>query len=166
MKTLITYITESSNINLSKIKKIINGLKYNIEEYRDCIHVIFNEDDYWDFENWDLTLELKNIYNELSKLTTVVKWNDRSTLVVKFSKEKDNHDSTNDLDDELKVKKIANIHSPQSNGLSIHDEELIDLASSTTYRSTIRKYIKLVDTPKAKKILRDFLSQNDVEWED
>lgn len=163
MKTLITYITESSNINLSKIKKIIKGLKYNIEEYRDCIHVIFNEDDYWNFEDWDLTQELKNIYNELSKLTTVVKWNDRNTLVVKFSKD---HDSTDDLDNELKVKKIANMHSSQSNGLSIHDEELIDLASSTTYRSTIKKYIKLADTPKAKKILRDFLSQNDVKWED
>ena len=59
-----------------------------------------------------------------------------------------------------------NKHKVQSNGLTLHDEELIDLAYSTSYRSSIRNYIREVDTDKAKQILRDILTDAEVEWED
>ena len=59
-----------------------------------------------------------------------------------------------------------NKHKVQSNGLTLHDEELIDLAYSTSYRSSIRNYIREVDTNKAKQILKDILTDAEVEWED
>ena len=59
-----------------------------------------------------------------------------------------------------------NKHKVQSNGLTLHDEELIDLAHSTSYRSSIRNYIREVDTDKAKQILKDILTDAEVEWED
>ena len=67
--------------------------------------------------------------------------------------------------EEVKQKE-ENKHKVQSNGLTLHDEELIDLAYSTSYRSSIRNYIREVDTDKAKQILRDILTDAEVEWED
>ena len=67
--------------------------------------------------------------------------------------------------EEVKQKE-ENKHKVQSNGLTLHDEELIDLAYSTSYRSSIRKYMNEVDTDKAKQILRDILTDAEVEWED
>lgn len=50
--------------------------------------------------------------------------------------------------------------------LTANDEELIEMAYSTTYRSEIRKYIADADTNTAKEILRSMLNNNDVDWED
>ena len=57
-------------------------------------------------------------------------------------------------------------HKVQSNGLTPHDEEMIDLAQSTTYRSDKNKYLKAVDTDKARKIIEYIFSDNDIKWED
>ena len=62
--------------------------------------------------------------------------------------------------------KETDIHKVKSNGLSDNDEELIDLAYSTTYRYSIKNYIKIADTAKARKILQDILNSNEIEWED
>lgn len=50
--------------------------------------------------------------------------------------------------------------------LTANDEELIEEAYSTTYRSSIRKYIADADTHTAKEILRSIMNNNDVDWED
>lgn len=50
--------------------------------------------------------------------------------------------------------------------LTANDEELIEMAYSTTYRSSIRKYIKEADTEEAREILTSILQDNSVEWED
>ena len=57
------------------------------------------------------------------------------------------------------------IHKIQANGLTLFDEELIDLATSTTYKDSVRNYIKQADTSLAKKYLRDILLNDDIEWE-
>ncbi|MBR6746318.1 MAG: hypothetical protein IKL83_02955 [Muribaculaceae bacterium] len=52
--------------------------------------------------------------------------------------------------------------------MTANDEELIDMAHSTTYRSEIRKYIADADTNTntAKEILHSMLNNNDIDWED
>ncbi len=50
--------------------------------------------------------------------------------------------------------------------LTANDEELIELAYSTTYRSSIRKYIKEADTERARHILTRIMNEADVDWED
>lgn len=50
--------------------------------------------------------------------------------------------------------------------LTANDEELIELAQSTTYRSSIRKYIEEADTERARYILTRIMNQADVDWED
>lgn len=50
--------------------------------------------------------------------------------------------------------------------LTQNDLELIELAESTTYRSSIRKYIAEADTDAARQILTDILNSNDIDWED
>lgn len=50
--------------------------------------------------------------------------------------------------------------------LTVNDEELIEMAHSTTYRSSIRKNIADADTYTAKEILRSIMNNNDVDWED
>ena len=57
-------------------------------------------------------------------------------------------------------------HKVQSNGLTQHDEEIIDLAHSTTYRKDKNKYLKAVDTDKARKIIEYIFSDNETKWED
>ena len=48
--------------------------------------------------------------------------------------------------------------------LTANDEELIEMAFSSTYPSEIRKYIKQADTEKARNIMRGLLSDGDVQW--
>lgn len=50
--------------------------------------------------------------------------------------------------------------------LTENDKELIELAYSTTYRGSIRKYIEQADTAKCRGILRRIMDDADVEWED
>ena len=50
--------------------------------------------------------------------------------------------------------------------LTAHDGELIELAYSTTYRSSIRAMIQEADTEQCRIILRDIMNDADVEWED
>lgn len=57
-------------------------------------------------------------------------------------------------------------HKVQSNGLTQHDEEIIDLAHSTTYRRDKNKYLKAVDTDKARKIIEYIFSDDETKWED
>lgn len=57
-------------------------------------------------------------------------------------------------------------HKVQSNGLTPHDEEIIDLAHSTTYRRDKNKYLKAVDTDKARKIIEYIFSDDETKWED
>lgn len=57
-------------------------------------------------------------------------------------------------------------HKVQSNGLTQHDEEIIDLAHSTTYRRDKNKYVKAVDTDKARKIIEYIFSDDETKWED
>lgn len=57
-------------------------------------------------------------------------------------------------------------HKVQSNGLTQHDEEIINLAHSTTYRRDKNKYLKAVDTAKARKIIEYIFSDDETKWED
>ena len=57
-------------------------------------------------------------------------------------------------------------HKVQSNGLTPHDEEIIDLARSTTYKNDKNKYLKAVDTDKARKIIEYIFSDTEIKWED
>lgn len=50
--------------------------------------------------------------------------------------------------------------------LTANDEELIELAYSTTYRSSIRKYILEADTAHCREILTGIMNEPDIEWED
>lgn len=50
--------------------------------------------------------------------------------------------------------------------LTAHDEELIELAYSTTYRSSIRRMIREADTERCREILRLILNDDDADWED
>lgn len=50
--------------------------------------------------------------------------------------------------------------------LTQHDEELIDLAYSTTYRDTIQQCIEEAETQCAREILTNILNDNDAEWDD
>jgi len=50
--------------------------------------------------------------------------------------------------------------------LTAHDEELIELAYSTTYRSSIRRMIREADTERCREILRLILNDDDAGWED
>lgn len=157
VKDLSIFLIESSGISLAAIKKATKDVKCNVVARPDGYSIVFDEDDYWDFEEDNLTAPVAAIYNELSKITTVVRWDDRNELIVKNEMVKKPKSSPKQPEDP---------HKRQSNGLTANDEELIDLASSTTYRSSIRKYITMADTPKAKKILKDILNSTDVEWED
>lgn len=56
-------------------------------------------------------------------------------------------------------------HKVQSNGLTPHDEEIISLARSTTYKKDKNKYLKAVDTDKARKIIEYIFSDTEIEWE-
>lgn len=47
-----------------------------------------------------------------------------------------------------------------------HDLELIDLASSTTYRNTILEFIKEADTEECRRILTEILDNPDTTWEE
>lgn len=161
MKSLNTYLTESSRITLAQIKKIVKGVKYDIEDCLGEIHIIFDDDDYWDWEEEDLKPKIKDIYNKLAKITNVARWDDRNWIIIQSEKP-----TIKPINQTVSLKKETDIHKPQSNGLSLNDEDLIDLAQSTTYRSSILRYIDMVDTQKAKKILKNILSSNDIEWED
>lgn len=46
-----------------------------------------------------------------------------------------------------------------------NDLELIELASSTSYRDTIYKYIEEADTDECRDILRSILENPDIIWE-
>ncbi len=50
--------------------------------------------------------------------------------------------------------------------LTDNDRELIELAESTTYRSSIRKYIEEADTQYCREVLADILNNSDTNWED
>lgn len=50
--------------------------------------------------------------------------------------------------------------------LTAHDEELIELAYSTTYRSSIRTMIQEADTERCRVILQDIMDGAGVDWED
>ena len=50
--------------------------------------------------------------------------------------------------------------------LTANDEELIELAYSTTYRSSIRDMIAEADTERCRVILRCIMNDADVAWED
>lgn len=50
--------------------------------------------------------------------------------------------------------------------LTAHDDELIDLAYSTTYRSSIRAMIQEADTERCRIILRRIMDDADMDWED
>lgn len=50
--------------------------------------------------------------------------------------------------------------------LTAHDEELIELAYSTTYRSCIRRMIREADTERCREILRLIQNDDDADWED
>ena len=50
--------------------------------------------------------------------------------------------------------------------LTAHDDELIELTYSTTYRSSIRAMIQEADTEHCRTILRSIMNDADVEWED
>lgn len=50
--------------------------------------------------------------------------------------------------------------------LTANDEELIELASSTTYRSSIRQYIREADTERCREILTRIMNEVDIDWED
>lgn len=56
-------------------------------------------------------------------------------------------------------------HKVQDNGLTPHDEEIIDLARSTTYKSDKNKYLKAADTDKARKIIEYIFSNPEINWE-
>lgn len=47
-----------------------------------------------------------------------------------------------------------------------HDERLLDLATSTTYRSSIREYIEQAETEECRRELREILDDPCIEWED
>lgn len=49
---------------------------------------------------------------------------------------------------------------------TVNDEELIELAYSTTYRSNIRTMIQEADTERCRVILRDIINDAGVDWED
>lgn len=158
MKSLKEFIKEQHNskFTLSELKSITNGIDVEIEKSFDGdFDLTFNDNDYWDYEEDDLTAKLKEIYNKISEKTTVVRWDDRSKLLVK----------PDFIEYKQQSSKSEDIHKIRSNGLSINDEELIDLASSTTYKNSIEEYIKIADTDKAKKILRNILNDPDIKWE-
>lgn len=50
--------------------------------------------------------------------------------------------------------------------LTAHNEELIELAYSTTYRSSIRTMIQEADTERCHVTLRGIMDDTDVDWED
>lgn len=50
--------------------------------------------------------------------------------------------------------------------LTANDEELIELAYSTTYRSSIRQYIREADTASCREILTQIMNDSDIDWED
>lgn len=50
--------------------------------------------------------------------------------------------------------------------LTAHDEELIELAYSTTHRSSIRTMIREADTERCRIVLRHIMEDADVDWED
>ena len=52
------------------------------------------------------------------------------------------------------------------NELSAKDEELIEMAYSTTYRSSIRKMMNECESERAKAILKRIMENPDMEWED
>lgn len=56
-------------------------------------------------------------------------------------------------------------HKVQDNGLTPHDEEIISLAHSTTYKNDKNKYLKAVDTDKARKIIDYIFSNPEIKWE-
>lgn len=49
--------------------------------------------------------------------------------------------------------------------LTVNDEELIELAYSTTYRSSIHTMIQEADTERCRVILRDIMNDAGVDWE-
>ena len=53
-----------------------------------------------------------------------------------------------------------------NNQLTPNDEELIDLAYSTTYRSSIRKMMDEADTSQCRESLQGILDDPEMEWED
>lgn len=50
--------------------------------------------------------------------------------------------------------------------MTAKDEELIEMAYSTTYSSSIRQYIKEAEKKEARAILTSILNDNSVHWED
>lgn len=50
--------------------------------------------------------------------------------------------------------------------LTAYDEELIELAYSTTYRSSIRNMIQKADTERCRIVLRRIMDDTDIDWED
>lgn len=50
--------------------------------------------------------------------------------------------------------------------LTPNDEELIELAYSTTYRSSIRKMLNEADTSRCREILQRIMDDPEIEWED
>lgn len=50
--------------------------------------------------------------------------------------------------------------------LTARDAELIDLASSTTYRDSIERFITEAETDTARAILTEMLNNCETEWEE
>lgn len=50
--------------------------------------------------------------------------------------------------------------------IKVSRERAIELAYSTTYRSSIRQYIREADTPRCREILTRILNDPDIDWED
>ena len=179
MKGLVDYIAEKLNeyknikdLTINDIRKIVSGflktgkiisvkddgkkfiVKLNddnfdteLDKLSDYFGETYNVDFDYDIETDSIEIHKKR-FEPLSSL--IKKFNDQDNIISKKeqqAKEKEKH----------KV---------QSNGLTPHDEEMIDLAQSTTYRSDKNKYLKSVDTDKARKIIEYIFSDNDIKWED
>lgn len=54
----------------------------------------------------------------------------------------------------------------EKEGLTAHDGELIELAYSATYRSSIRNMIQEADTERCRIVLRNIMDDDGVDWED
>ena len=179
MKGLVDYIVEKLNeyenikdLTINDIRKIVSGfLKTGkIISVKDDgkKFIVELKDDKFDTEldklsdyfgktyNVDVGYDIETDSIEIYKK----KFEPLSSLIKKFN------DQDNIVSKKEQQAKEKEKHKVQSNGLTPHDEEMIDLAHSTTYRSDKNKYLKAVDTDKARKIIEYIFSDNDIKWED
>ena len=176
MKGLVDYIVEKLNeyenikdLTINDIRKIVsgflktgkiisvkdNGKKFIVELNDDNFDIELDKlsDYFGKTYNVDVDYDIETDSIEIYKK----KFKPLSSLIKKFNGQ-DNIISKSEQKEKDK-------HKVQSNGLTLHDEEMIDLAHSTTYRSDKNKYLKAVDTDKARKIIEYIFSDNDTKWE-